>query len=63
MSNWIKSTDELPEIGQKVLVHGSWFLNDSTITVGVYRGRGVWNTLPMLSEITHWQLLPQPPKF
>ena len=59
-NGWIKCTEQKPSIGERVIIRGSWYLGCVT-AIGVYRGMGVWNSLPRLSEITHWQPLPQPP--
>lgn len=58
-NGWIKCSDRLPSIGERVLVWGKWHLG-SVPVIGAYRGMGVWNSLPKLNEITHWKPL-QPP--
>lgn len=59
-NGWIKCSERFPSIGERVLVWGEWHLG-SVPVIGAYRGMGVWNSLPKLNEITHWQPLPLPP--
>lgn len=56
-NDWIKCSDRLPSIGERVLIWGKWHLG-SVPVIGAYRGMGVWNSLPKLNEITHWKPLP-----
>lgn len=59
-NGWIKCSERFPSIGERVLVWGKWHLGYVPV-IGVYRGMSVWNSLPTLNEITHWQPLQPPP--
>lgn len=67
MTEWISVKDSLPNEGERVLVH----LRNNYIEVGYYEQSRYANDyegfqLPYgcigISEITHWQPLPEPPE-
>lgn len=66
MSEWIKCSDRLPEIGYIVL----YFSSDLKLGIGAgyLESDGSWNQDVSIEsrsieihDVTHWQLLPDPP--
>ena len=60
VDRWISVDDALPVYGGLVLVADK----NSTIRLGMYTDLG-WTSQfgnPMITRITHWQPLPEPPK-
>lgn len=60
--NWIKVTDRLPDSGECVLLYSPKFsvCEGAWLSEVGYFEQWRWNS--MLTNVTHWMPLPEPPK-
>ena len=72
MTNWIKTSDRMPENGAHVLVYGrwydDWFVAGATVEIFPNSNQVFWclsyrptHGTESMDEVTHWQPLPEPP--
>ena len=62
VQEWISVKDRLPEVGKKVLVYCKENKNDYEIGAYSDTYRGFFVRQTWYENITHWTLLPRPPK-